>query len=130
MTRMEFHERTDIYFSIIYFIFMLCFVIPPREFAAAGLTVQNIFSSYLGSEDVDFIRYHIKRTSITAVIHSLLPLIYYIGLGLFAPEYSLFTINKLSSSLLLFSLVCFGCAIFGTLYFFSGHHMHLSIILL
>ena len=75
---MDVYERADIYFSIIYFIIVLCFISPPREFAAAGLTVQNLFSSYLGSEDVDFIGYHLKRTSVTVAVHSLLPLCMYI----------------------------------------------------
>merc|ERR1712126_322396 len=100
---MEYHERTDIYFSILYGMFVICFVVPPREFAAAGITIQNIFSSYLGSEDIDFIGYHLKRTSVTAAVHWLLPLLYYLGLGLAAPDYSLFYVPKMSLSSLLFT---------------------------
>jgi len=114
---MEYHERADIYFSILYFIFVICFVVPPREFAAAGITIQNIFSSYLGSEDIDFIGYHVRRTSVTALVHSFLPLLYYFGLGFASPEYSLFTFTRLSSFCLLFSLFCFGAALLGILVF-------------
>ena len=64
----------EIYFSFLYFVAVLCFVLPPKEFAAAGLTIQNIFSSYLGSEDVDFIGYQVKRTTVTAAVHSVFPL--------------------------------------------------------
>ena len=63
-----------IVFTLAYVLVSLCFVAPPREFVSAGLTVQNILSSYLGSEDMDFVGYHLKRTTSTLLIHSLLPL--------------------------------------------------------
>eukprot|EP01135_Chromosphaera_perkinsii_P006073 Nk52_evm4s390 gene=Nk52_evmTU4s390 len=37
-----------------------------------GFTVQYIFRDYLGSEKTDFVWYHIRRTTLTVVIHSLL----------------------------------------------------------
>lgn len=61
-------------FTIFYILVSLCFIAPPREFVSAGLTVQNLLSSYLGSEDMDFTGYHLKRTTATVVFHSLLPL--------------------------------------------------------
>ena len=67
-------NQVDVYFSFIYFVIVVCFILPPKEFAAAGLTIQNIFASYLGSEQVDFIGYHLKRTSVTVLVHCLLPL--------------------------------------------------------
>ena len=63
-----------IVFTLAYVLVALCFVAPPREFVSAGLTVQNILSSYLGSEDMDFVGYHLKRTTSTVLLHSLLPL--------------------------------------------------------
>ncbi|KAK3727035.1 hypothetical protein QZH41_012556 [Actinostola sp. cb2023] len=69
-------------FTIFYILVSACFIAPPREFVSAGLTVQNLLSSYLGSEDMDFTGYHLRRTTATVVLHSLLPLGYYIGLGL------------------------------------------------
>ena len=63
-----------IVFTLAYLLVSLCFVAPPREFVSAGLTVQNILSSYLGSEDMDFVGYHLKRTTATLLLHSLLPL--------------------------------------------------------
>jgi hypothetical protein len=115
---MEYHERTDIYFSIVYFIFVICFVVPPREFASAGLTIQNIFSSYLGSEDIDFIGYHLRRTSVTVLVHSLLPLVYYFGLGVSSSNYALFAFTRLTPSLAVFTIFCFGSAVLGVLLFF------------
>lgn len=61
-------------FTLAYAVFTLCFVFTPNEFHSAGLTIQNLFSHWLGSEDVCFIQYHIRRTSITLLIHSALPL--------------------------------------------------------
>lgn len=67
-------EEIVIVFTLAYLLVSLCFVAPPREFVSAGLTVQNILSSYLGSEDMDFVGYHLKRTTATLLLHSLLPL--------------------------------------------------------
>ena len=63
-----------LFYSLIYGFFCLCVIAPPTEFVSAGLTIQHIFSSFLGSEDMTFIEYHIKRTTVTAFMHSLLPL--------------------------------------------------------
>ena len=60
--------------SLSYLIISLCFVNPPNEFVCAGFTIQNIFSNFLGSEYFDFVFYHVKRSSVTAIVHSLLPL--------------------------------------------------------
>ncbi|XP_060565475.1 E3 ubiquitin-protein ligase TM129-like [Ruditapes philippinarum] len=78
-------------FTCFYLFFAVLLVAPPTEFISAGLTIQNVFSNILGSEDINFIYYHIRRTSITLIFHSSLPLCYYIVLGLFAPELQLFT---------------------------------------
>ena len=64
----------DLYFSFIYLVVAICFVSPPKEFISIGFTIQNIFGSYLGSEAFDFVGYHLKRTSLTVLIHSLIPL--------------------------------------------------------
>ena len=46
----------------------------------AGLTVADLFSSWLGSEDVQFVDYHVRRTFATVIVHSLLPLGFFAGL--------------------------------------------------
>lgn len=78
-------------FTFLYIFFSALLIAPPTEFISAGLTIQNIFSSLLGSEDINFVYYHIKRTSLTVIIHSLFPLCYYILLGWFAPQLNLFS---------------------------------------
>lgn len=61
-------------FTIGYLFFVFCFVAPPTEFVSAGLTIQNVLSNYLGSEQLHFIEYHMKRTAVTLLVHSILPL--------------------------------------------------------
>ncbi|XP_056146178.1 E3 ubiquitin-protein ligase TM129 isoform X2 [Lampris incognitus] len=91
-------ESPEVTFTLAYIGFACCFVFTPNEFRSAGLTVQNLFSSYLGSEAVGFIRYHTRRTSITVVIHAALPLGYYSGMCIAAPEKKLAYINQVSDS--------------------------------
>lgn len=64
----------ELSFTLAYFVFSLCFVFTPNEFRSAGLTIQNLFSTWLGSEDVGFIQYHVRRTSVTVLVHSALPI--------------------------------------------------------
>lgn len=61
-----------------YIFFCLLMIAPPTEFVAAGLTVQNVLSSFLGSEEMGFIYYHLRRTAATVLVHSCFPLGWYI----------------------------------------------------
>lgn len=63
-----------ILYSIVYLFFSGCFIAPPTEFVSAGITVQNLFSPWLGSEDFNFIYYHQRRTTLTLLVHSFIPL--------------------------------------------------------
>lgn len=97
----------EIIFSLVYIVVAICFVLSPREFETAGLTVQRLFSSYLGSEDFDFIRYHLKRTAVTVIVHSCIPIGYYIGLGFASDRLNLFNLaraGQFASVLLLISI--------------------------
>lgn len=67
-------EQSAILFSIFYWLCAFLFVVGPAEFKSGGITIENFFSGYLGSEDLDIINFHIKRTALTVFIHSLLPL--------------------------------------------------------
>jgi hypothetical protein len=66
-------------YTVAYGLVSACFVCPPTEFINAGLTVQTLLASWLGSEQLDFIKYHIRRTTATLVCHGLLPLGLYIS---------------------------------------------------
>lgn len=58
--------------SLIYALVFLCFAFPPIAFRSAGLTVEGLFASYLGSESTDFIGYHGRRTTMTLLSHAAL----------------------------------------------------------
>ncbi|KAL3863352.1 hypothetical protein ACJMK2_005111 [Sinanodonta woodiana] len=78
-------------FTLFYSFFCTLLIAPPTEFISAGITVQNLLSSLLGSEDINFIYYHLRRTSATLVFHSIFPLVYYLCLALFQPQLKLLT---------------------------------------
>ena len=67
-------ESPNVIVTLAYWLLAACFVAPPTEFISAGLTVQNLLASLLGSEEMNFIYYHVKRTTATVVVHSLIPL--------------------------------------------------------
>lgn len=60
-------------FTLFYILVSVCFMFRTNEFISAGLTIEYIFDKYLGSEHDNFILYHIRKTSLTVFIHSLLP---------------------------------------------------------
>ncbi|KAG8138647.1 hypothetical protein E2320_001455 [Naja naja] len=61
-------------FTLAYLVLAVCFVFPPSEFHLAGLTVQNLLGTWLGSEDVAFVHYHLRRGTGTLLAHAALPL--------------------------------------------------------
>ncbi|XP_044267647.1 E3 ubiquitin-protein ligase TM129 [Tribolium madens] len=75
----------EVIFTLFYLILSFCIIYPPVEFVSAGFTIPSLFSRVLGSEDENFVSYHIKRTIVTLGVYSLLPLGYIIAL--FASEY-------------------------------------------
>ncbi|XP_006558383.1 E3 ubiquitin-protein ligase TM129 isoform X2 [Apis mellifera] len=71
------------FYTLFYTLMSGCIIYPPTEFVSAGLTIKDIFSNWLGSENEFFVQYHIKRSIITLFIHSMLPFGYAFGLVLF-----------------------------------------------
>ncbi|ELT88394.1 hypothetical protein CAPTEDRAFT_153682 [Capitella teleta] len=67
-----------LYYTVAYVVIAVCLVLPPTEFISAGLTVQNVLSGFLGSEQMNFIHFHVRRTCATAFFHSVIPLAYYL----------------------------------------------------
>lgn len=49
--------------------------LPPR---ILGFTIENLFSSYLGAENILFVQYHINRSCLTLLVHSVIPIVYFI----------------------------------------------------
>ena len=89
----------------------------PQEVRSAGITLTGLFNGYYGDQvstyvytctyihvmfmrmrycvcvcvfqNVDFVSHHIKRTTVTILLHLLLPLVYCMGLGLVEPEWGM-----------------------------------------
>ena len=79
--------------NIIYFLFAFFLIFPSNEVISSGFTIPSLFSSILGSEHLYFIHHHIIRTCLTICIHSILPLGYYIFIGIFVPSFRLFSLE-------------------------------------
>lgn len=68
----------SVIFSLFYFIFCIGFIFQFREFDSAGLSPEALLSynDWIGSEEVRFFSYHMKKTAGTLVLQSLLPLVH------------------------------------------------------
>ncbi|XP_065225918.1 E3 ubiquitin-protein ligase TM129 [Planococcus citri] len=89
-------------YSLIYTIITFCFVYKTDLFISVGLTVENLFDSYLGREHDNFIMYHIKKTCITKILHLSIPLGFFTGLSIFkAQKYFVLLLGEISWQLIL-----------------------------
>ncbi|KAF4533133.1 hypothetical protein B566_EDAN007944 [Ephemera danica] len=75
---------TTLIYTIFYILMTICFVFPPTEFVSSGFTIESIFANWLGSEDLHFVQYHIRRSVATLALHSLIPFGYIFGLSHFS----------------------------------------------
>ncbi|ESN98640.1 hypothetical protein HELRODRAFT_106891 [Helobdella robusta] len=121
----------EVIFVIIYFLFVFCLVAPTTEIISAGLTIQNMFAECLGSEQMDFIGYHMRRTTLTLIIHSFLPLGYFvfcIQMNYVPPLLYLFILDSFGKIWCLFSILCclfsFICVLFALYWFNSNWNTH------
>nr|XP_046261822.1 E3 ubiquitin-protein ligase TM129 [Scatophagus argus] len=117
-------ESPELSFTLAYIVFSFCFVFTPNEFRSAGLTIQNLFSFWLGSEDVGFTQYHIRRTSITVMLHSALPLGYYTGMSIAAPEKKPGYIYQVSDSWRAFLLLSLCLQLTSSAFVIYWSHCH------
>lgn len=67
---------TEIVYHLVFILFSYCVIYPPTEFVSTGLTLNQLFAHFLGSEEIEFVQYHIRRTCFTLVAHSFLPFLY------------------------------------------------------
>jgi hypothetical protein len=74
-----------IVFTLFYGLFCTGFVYQSKEFSGAGISPENFLSyrGWMGSEEIRFVYYHLKRTAGTMIIHSFLPFVYLIGYSYF-----------------------------------------------
>ncbi|XP_063431374.1 E3 ubiquitin-protein ligase TM129-like [Mytilus trossulus] len=105
-------------YTLGYTFFSLVMIAPPTEFVAAGLTVQNMLASFLGSEELGFIYFHIKRTAATLLIHSCFPLGYFLGLRYVSPLQHLYWFPyfawywQIYLTISLFIIICASAVVF------------------
>lgn len=69
-------SEEEIAYHMLFVLFTFCLIYPPAEFVSIGLTINNIFGGYFGIEDVEFVQYHLRRTSFTLLAHTFMPFAY------------------------------------------------------
>lgn len=110
-----FSDRIDtselLIITFLYLLVTFIIILPPSELITAGFSIENLFSYFLvETEEISFIRYHIKRISIKYLTQSLLPvgyillLLYYSdwSFGVFHAIWFLFTQSPLILQLVLY----------------------------
>ena len=111
-------EEAQVAFNFFYLILLFCSIYPPSEFQSAGITIENLFSNYLGSESLVFVQYHINRSCFLLASHSILPLTYfviytlYFGTSGFTGYSTLVIFWNILIALSIFLPIFVGCLIF------------------
>ncbi|XP_042888973.1 E3 ubiquitin-protein ligase TM129-like [Penaeus japonicus] len=93
-------------YSLLYCLFTLIVLYPPDEVVSAGLTVEALLGSWLGSQLSGFIQYHVRRTAATLVVHSLLLPGYFIMLFNTQPWVMDWANSKIHPNAVMFLVVC------------------------
>lgn len=71
-------DESELLFNLFYLLLCMCIIYPPEEFQRLGLTVEQLFSRWLGEEYLNFVLYHKRRTSLNLFVHSCLPALYFL----------------------------------------------------
>ncbi|KAL3095374.1 hypothetical protein niasHS_007473 [Heterodera schachtii] len=71
-----------LFFLLLSVFFSLLLILPSDALHLAGFTIPKIFVNFLGDERLHFVEYHLRRTLLTAFIHSAIPFLCFVGLGL------------------------------------------------
>lgn len=69
-------QDSEFVFSLVFTLFAFGIIYPPTEFESIGLTINNVFGSFLGNIDREFVQYHLRRTCLTLFVHTMLPFLY------------------------------------------------------
>ena len=101
------------FFTLFYALFCLGFVFQSREFIGAGLSPEQIFSTWIPTEDIQFIEHHMLKNSFTLILHSALPWIYLFIYAFISTEdpliiqdhFAYISQNKIFYSIFVFSLI-------------------------
>ncbi|KAK0396376.1 hypothetical protein QR680_001697 [Steinernema hermaphroditum] len=103
-------------FSLVTF---LLIAFPPQEFISAGATIPSIFHFIVGDENLDFVRFHLRRTVLTMVIHiSMIPGCF--GALHFNGSAEIFTANpKTAIQFVAYAVVLFAIAAYSYVFYLS-----------
>ncbi|EGD72133.1 hypothetical protein PTSG_00154 [Salpingoeca rosetta] len=77
--RMQQHSTTLPWFTVVYGLLAACVALPPDAIVQLGLHIDGIWRTWLGSEGLHFVEYHMRRTIATLITHGVLVLIYALG---------------------------------------------------
>lgn len=107
-------QEAEFVFSLVYTLFALGVIYPPQEFENIGLTINNVFSTFLGSIEIEFIQYQLRRTCLTLFIHSVLPTIYLVSYhlkfgDLFEHNWNSFVISAILSPMISSGIIYYWC---------------------
>ncbi|XP_055315677.1 E3 ubiquitin-protein ligase TM129 [Sitodiplosis mosellana] len=69
-------QEAEFVFSLVFALFAFGIIYPPTEFESIGLTINNIFGTFLGTIEIEFVQYQLRRTCLTLFIHTILPTLY------------------------------------------------------
>ncbi|XP_036675701.2 E3 ubiquitin-protein ligase TM129 [Drosophila suzukii] len=71
-------DESELLFNLFYFLLCMVIIYPPEEFQRLGFTIEQLFARFLGEEYLDFVGYHLRRTSLNLFVHSCLPFSYFL----------------------------------------------------
>lgn len=83
-------------YNLIYFLFSFFLIYPPQEIQSFGLSLPSLLSPFLGSEQLCFVHYHMVRICLTILVHSFIPIGYYVFIGCNVPDLNLFSVGELN----------------------------------
>ncbi|CAG0916862.1 unnamed protein product [Notodromas monacha] len=64
-------------YSVLYALVCVCLLYPPTEFVSSGLTVEGVFSRWLGDPTTDFIGYQVRRAALKRIFVAFMPFGYF-----------------------------------------------------
>eukprot|EP01147_Barroeca_monosierra_P000177 gene176-3566_t len=109
------------WFSIIFALVSGCIIFPPDEISQLGLHVNGLWRNYLGSEGLNFVDFHLRRSIATLVTHGLLLLTYGFGVWFIEPKTKPWKSQNSTRDYLLSVLSCL-CLVTATVLFAFAMH--------
>ncbi|KAK4468140.1 hypothetical protein MN116_008306 [Schistosoma mekongi] len=71
------YDSFDVLYTLLFGLIVFCVLAPTTEFISAGVTLENIFSRFLGNENLHFVQYHLKRTVMVRLFSSSIIFLYF-----------------------------------------------------